>query len=256
MRLLYTAWMMVSMLGVIAEAKTVTLVEADNHTTVALNQGDTLLVELPSTLPGQYRWVSHLAPRTALSSQGSSLISRKEEDAKKGEGTQQFRYNAALVGDTTLRLTFEAEKQLAGGVQTTSRFSVRVRVSSGAPAPGDAILIGRYQGTLPCADCSGLDTELRLYAKSKFEMTDAFYVETSTYRATRNGDVSYSDRGLWAVLKGSAVDPNATVYQLNPDNPSGSQAYLVKESGAALESLDRKLGPIDTKMNLTLRRAQ
>lgn len=247
---------MASMSGAIAEAKTVTLVEADNHTTVVLNQGDTLLVELPSTLPGQYKWVSHLSQGTPLSSQGSSLISAKGDDANKGEGTQQFRYNAALVGEATLRLAFETEKPQPKVVQTTSRFSVQVRVFSGVPASGEAVLLGRYKGTLPCADCSGLDTELRLYAKGKFDMTDAFYVETSTYRATRNGDVSYSTRGLWAVLKGSAVDPNATVYQLNPDQSSGSQAYLVKENGAALESLDRELRPIETKMNLTLRRVQ
>ncbi|QNI36392.1 copper resistance protein NlpE N-terminal domain-containing protein [Edaphobacter albus] len=256
MRLFYAIVFAALICGAFAEAKTVTMGEADNHTSVALNQGDTLVVELPSTLPGQYRWVSHLAKGGALSPQGDSLIPARGENGNKGEGRQQFRYNAALVGETTLHLAFEIEKKQAGVVSVTSRFLVQVRVSSGAPAPGDAVLIGRYKGTLPCADCSGLDTELRLYAKSKFDMTDAFYVETSTYRATRNGDVSYSDRGLWTVLKGSAVDPNATVYQLNPDKPSEAQAYLLKQNGAALESLDRGLKPINTKMNLTLRRVQ
>lgn len=255
MRLLYMALLMVLMSGAIAEAKTVTLGEADNHTTVALNLGDTLVVELPSDLPGQYRWISHLVKGTALSPQGDSLIPAKGSD-KKGEGTQQFRYNAALVGETVLRLAFEVEKKQAGVVATTSRFSVQVRVSSGVPAASDAVLIGFYKGTLPCADCSGLDTELKLYAKGKFDMTDAFYVETRTYRATRNGDLAYSDRGLWTVLKGSAINPNATVYQLNPDKPSETQAYLLKQNGAALEQLDRELKPIDTKMNLTLRKVQ
>jgi predicted secreted protein len=254
MRWFYAVLLIAFTRGATAEAKTVTLGEADNHTTIALNQGDTLIVELPSTLPGQYKWVSHLDKGAFLSSQGDSLIPRKGEAGTKGEGMQQFRYNAALVGQMTLHLAFEAEKQQAGGVPTTSRFSVQVQVSSGAPAPTAAVLVGRYLGTLPCADCSGLDTELRLYAKSKFDMTEAFYVETNTYRAARNGDLSYSNRGLWTVLKGSAVDPNATVYQLNPDTPSQAQSYLLKQNGAVLESLDRELKPIDTKMNLTLRR--
>lgn len=256
MRLFYAVMFAALMSGSIAKAKTVTLGQADNHTSVALNQGDTLVVELPSTLPGQYKWISHLAKGVALSAQGDSLIPAQGEGAK-DERAQQFRYNAALVGEMTLHLAFEIEKKRAGVEAVTSRFSVQVQVSSGAPASAnDAVLIGHYKGTLPCADCSGLDTELRLYAKGKFDMTDAFYVETSTYRATRNGDVSYSDRGLWTMLKGSAADPNATVYQLNPDKPSGAQAYLLKENGEALESLDRELKPIDTKMNLTLRRVQ
>jgi len=240
--------------SVMAEAKTVTLQDADNHTSVMLNLGDTLLIELPSTLPGQYRWVSHLDRDAPLSSQGDSLIPAKGDGAKKGEGTRQFRYNAAKVGQTALLLTFELENKKNAGVPVTSRFSVRVQVASGAPAAGEAVLTGDYKGRLPCADCSGLDTELKLYAKGRFDTSDAFYVETRTYRGTRNGDMAYSDRGLWTVLKGSATDPNATVYQLNPDRPSETQSYLLKENGAALVQLDRNLKPIDTKMNLTLRR--
>lgn len=234
-----------------AAAKTVTLGEADNRTQVSLNLGDTLIVELPSTLPGQYRWVSHLAKGAALTAQGDSLIQAEREGAAKGEGTQQFRYNAARVGETALNLAFEMEKKGAG-VPVTSWFSVSVRVASGAPA--GMVLIGRYKGMLPCADCSGLDTELTLYAKGRFDMTDAFYIETRTYRGSRDGDVMFSDRGMWAVLKGDAEDANATVYQLNPDRPEEEQAYLVKDGGAALVQLDRELKRIDTKMDLTLKR--
>src|SRR5882757_7037461 len=87
---------------VMAEAKTVTLQDTDNHTSVMLNLGDTLLVELPSTLPGQYKWVAHLDRGAPLSPQGDSLISAAGMDAKKGEGAWQFRYNAAKIGQTVL----------------------------------------------------------------------------------------------------------------------------------------------------------
>jgi copper homeostasis protein (lipoprotein) len=133
---------------------------------------------------------------------------------------------------------------------------VKVRVASGAPATGEAILLGVYNGMLPCADCSGLDTELRLYAKGKFDFTYAFYVRTQTYRAAPHGDMTFSDRGDWALLRGDAVNPDATVYQLDPDDSARSQAYLVAENGAALVQLDREMKPIETKMNLTLRKAQ
>ena len=236
-----------------ARAKTVTLEGSDNNTAVSLNLGDTLVVRLPSTLPGQFKWVSHPAKNGPLSPQGEDLIPSAAKEAKPGEGIQQFRYNAAQVGRTTLSLVYEATKKIAGA-PAPSRFQANVSIASGAPPAGRAVLLGVYRGTLPCADCSGLDTSLKLYAKSKFDTTYALYVETRTYRGTRDGNVTYSNRGEWVVLKGSASDPNATVYQLNPDRASESQFYLLQESGAVLRQLDRELKPISSKMNITLRR--
>lgn len=239
--------------SLVGRAKTVTLEGSDNNTSISLNLGDTLVVRLPSTLPGQFKWVSHLGKNGPLSPQGEDLIPSAAKDAKAGEGIQQFRYNAAQVGRTTLGLVFEATKKGAGA-RMSSRFQVNVGVASGAPPASRAVLFGVYKGTLPCADCSGLDTELKLYAKSRFDTTYALYIETRTYRGTRNGDVAYSDRGEWAVLKGSASDPNATVYQLNPDRPSESQFYLLRDRGAVLQQLDRELKAISSQMNITLKR--
>ena len=119
---------------------------------------------------------------------------------------------------------------------------------------GTAILLGVYKGTLPCADCEGLDTVLRLYAKGKFDTTYASFVRTQTYRGAPHGDVTISDRGEWTVLRGDADDDNATVYQLNPDDEQHSEALLVQDKGAALVQLDRDLEVIDTTMNVTLKR--
>ena len=80
----------------------------------------------------------------------------------------------------------------------------------------------------------GCETVLRLYAKGKFDTTYAFYVRTQTYRGAPHGDVTFSDRGEWTVLRGDATDPDATVYQLNPDNEQHSEALLVQDKGAAL----------------------
>ncbi len=231
-----------------------TLGESDSHTDVALILGDTLVVELPSTLPGQYKWVSHLEKGVALSALNENFVPSTK--AKDGSGTQQFRYNAAIVGETKLILGFEVEKKGGPAPQTTSTFSVEVRVASGAPTGSEAILLGVYEGTLPCADCSGLDIVLRLYAADKFDTRYAFYVRTQTYRAAPHGNVTYSDRGDWAVLRGDAVDPDATVYQLDPDDETRSQSFLLQKNGDALTQLDREQKPIDTKMNLTLRKVR
>jgi copper homeostasis protein (lipoprotein) len=119
---------------------------------------------------------------------------------------------------------------------------------------GTAILLGVYKGTLPCADCEGLDTVLRLYTKSKFDFTYAYYVRTQTYRGAPHGDVTISDRGEWALLRGDADDEDATVYQLNPDDEKRSEALVVQDKGASLMQLDRDLKPIDTTTNVTLKR--
>ncbi len=98
----------------------------------------------------------------------------------------------------------------------------------------------------------GLDTVLRLYTKAKFDFTYAFYVRTQTYKGSPKGDVTYSDRGDWALLRGDAEDENATVYQLNPDNEKSSEALLVQDQGNALVQLDHDLKAIDSTLNLTL----
>ena len=232
-------------------AKTVTLESADNRTNVSLNLGDTLVVDLPSgNVPG-FRWTSNLPRPSVLTPLNQQTIA-----ADKNAGTVeiiQFRFNAATIGDTVLPFGFESASRIAGvAPPDTSAFSVLVHIASGAPNSGSAILFGVYQGNLPCADCSGLDTVLRLYAKSKYDTTYAFYVRTQTYRGAPHGDLTFSDRGDWAVLKGDAVNPNATVYQLN--SGQHAESLLVQENGAALVQLGHDQKPIDTKRNMTLRR--
>jgi copper homeostasis protein (lipoprotein) len=234
-------------------AKTVTLASPDNRTDVSLNLGDTLVVDLSSGEGNGFGWVSHLLKASALTALNQSI-----EPADKAKGTQkttQFRFNASKTGDVKLVFGFESAVKISVfAPKDTSAFSVDVHVASGAPHPGSAILMGIYKGTLPCADCSGLDTELRLYAKGKYDTTYAFYVRTQTYRGPPHGDLTFSDRGDWTVLRGDAINPDATVYQLNPDDERHSDSWLVKDQGAVLVQLDREQKPIDTKMNLTLRR--
>jgi uncharacterized lipoprotein NlpE involved in copper resistance len=236
------------------QAKTVELGSSDNRTDVLLNLGDTLVVELSSGDVNGFAWVSHLPKDSGLTALNNDLLPADKKTAVPMQ-ISRFRFNAAKVGDFALVFGFEtAEKVRSAAPQDTSAYSVRVHIASGAPRPGTAILFGVYKGTMPCADCSGLDTVLLLYAKGKFDTTYAFYVRTQTYRGAPHGDVTFSDRGEWTVLRGDAADPDATVYQLNPDDEQHSEALLVQEKGAALKELDRDLKPIDTTMNVTLKR--
>jgi len=235
-------------------AKTVTLSSSDNRTDVSLNLGDTLVVELSSGDVNGFGWVSHLPKDSGLTALNDDLLPANKKAAVPVQ-IKRFRFNAAKVGDFALVFGFETEEKAPGAApQDTSAYSVRVHIASGAPRLGTAILFGVYKGTMPCADCSGLQTVLRLYAKGKFDTTYAFYVRTQTYRGAPHGDVTFSDRGQWTVLRGDATDPDATVYQLNPDDEQHSEALLVQDKGASLEELDRDLKPIDMPMNVTLKR--
>ena len=236
------------------EAKTVTLGSPDNRTDVSLNLGDTLVVELSSGDVNGFTWISHLPKDSGLTALNDDVVPANKKAAVPVQ-IKRFRFNAAKVGDSLLVFGFEtAEKAPGAAPQDTSAYSVRVHVASGAPRPGTAILFGVYKGTMPCADCSGLDTVLRLYAKGKFDTTYAFYVRTQTYVGAPHGDLTLSDRGEGTVLRGNATDPDATVYQLNPDDEQHSEALLVQDKGAALDQLDRDLKPIETTRNMTLKR--
>jgi copper homeostasis protein (lipoprotein) len=236
------------------QAKTVTLGSPDNRTDVSLNLGDTLVVELSSGDVNGFGWVSHLPKDSGLTALNDDLLPANKKAALPMP-IKRFRFNAAKIGDFAMAFGFETAEKVPGAApQDTSAYSVRVHIASGALRLGTAILFGVYKGTMPCADCSGLDTVLRLYAKGKFDTTYAFYVRTQTYRGAPHGDVTLSDRGEWTVLRGDAADPDATVYQLNPDDEQHSEALLVQDNGAALMELDRDLKPIETKRNVTLKR--
>jgi len=236
---------------VVVFGKTVTMSAADNRTAVSLNLGDTLVVELASGTVNGFQWNAHLPTPSALTA------INEEEEAGDGSGPRlhRFRFNAAMAGDLKLVIGFESDVKIPG-VQSgdASAFSAMVHVDPGVPRPGTAVLFGVYKGMLPCADCSGLETTLRLYAKGRFDTTYAYFVRTQTYVGAPHGDVTFSDRGEWSMERGDATDADATVYRLNPDSMQRSESLLVQEGGATLLQLGRDGRQIDTKTNLTLRR--
>jgi putative hemolysin len=109
-------------------------------------------------------------------------------------------------------------------------------------------VMGTWRGTTPCADCSGIITTLMLYQKEPNNFIDAIYRLQLKY--IDRG--SFTQYGEWTVLRGRPGDPNATVYQLDPDK-SGKQYYLRVDEDT-LQQLDGDMKPIDSKLNFTLKR--
>jgi len=110
-------------------------------------------------------------------------------------------------------------------------------------------VLGTWQGTTPCADCSGIITTLTLYQKAPNDFTDAVYRLHLKY-IDRGSFTTY---GSWTVLRGMPGNADATLYQLDPNKPQGTQYYL-RVDDDTLQQLDRERKPIDSKMNFTLKR--
>jgi predicted secreted protein len=220
-------------------AKTVTLTASDNGTSICLIEGDSLVITLPSSMAESYRWQKSVPATSPLTAMNDDLTPAK---APTSAAIQTFRFNAASVGESALTLNFARQKP-GPAPKVTQTYSIQVSVTSGGPK--SSALLGTYIGKTACADCSGIQTQLRLYAKGPNDFTDTIYVSTRTYLGGRNGDQSFTDRGEWSVMKGDAIDPNATVYALNPDDPQTEQYFLVAPGGATLTGLDKQMKPID-----------
>ena len=71
-----------------------------------------------------------------------------------------------------------------------------------------------YEGTLPTADGTPINYELEL--KNEEFSGDGSYDLTMIYpKADKGKDKKFRMIGRWGTLRGSAEDPDATVYQLN-----------------------------------------
>lgn len=116
-------------------------------------------------------------------------------------------------------------------------------------SPPKSVLIGIFEGTLPCADCEGIDTRLALYAKGPYDNTNATYRLTMTYLGRKS---HFTQTGAWTILRGMPGNPDATLYQLDPGKP-GSTSYL-RVGDDELKQLDHDQHIIDSNLNFSLRR--
>jgi copper homeostasis protein (lipoprotein) len=102
--------------------------------------------------------------------------------------------------------------------------------------------IGTFAGVMPCADCSGILTELRLYTEQP-SGRPARYELTETYLGARDGGGSFSTTNNWALLRGTAGDPDAIVIQLDLGRIDARKNF-VRVGEDELRLIDRNLKEI------------
>ena len=98
-----------------------------------------------------------------------------------------------------------------------------------------------YKGMFPCADCSGIDMELILYP--------ATYTIKQTYIG--KNAAPFVTKGKWSATRGTPNDPNATVYELDPQDPGLTQ-YFLKVDDNTLQALDNSKEDIESPFSMTL----
>lgn len=128
------------------------------------------------------------------------------------------------------------------------------------PPPAPLPLVGHFTGMRPCADCRGVETDLMLRAGWS---GDYHYQLRETHIAPNGARRTLDSQGTWRRTRGTAVDAEAVVYQLDTDRPGAQRLFVVLDewrirevdaAGAALEPpgdyvltrIDRRNPPPDS----------
>src|SRR5215472_12817258 len=115
-----------------------------------------------------------------------------------------------------------------------------------------SISIGTFAGILPCADCSGILTELRLYTEQPSGQPTRYEL-TETYLGARDGGGSLSTTNRWGLLRGTASDADATVVQLDLGRIDARRNF-VRVGDDELRLIDRNLKEIPQTIPHSLHR--
>ncbi len=119
-----------------------------------------------------------------------------------------------------------------------------------APAASHGKLIAAYHGVLPCADCPGIDTAVRLFAAADGAEGHGQYLIRRTYQERKS---SYTEAGTWTLEKGTPGDASASVYVLKPKTGSGVTNFL-RVGDDEIKQLDNDRKPFTGTVNFSLKR--
>lgn len=127
-----------------------------------------------------------------------------------------------------------------------------------APAPEEEIVLENrqstwvnYEGELPCEDCSGIQTQLKL-ENSPDQKERAFELR-ETYLETANGDREFVTSGRYEVVYGLENDPGAMAIRLFDENEHLIKTYRQEKDGhLLLLSQEEKIIASDDNYSLML----
>jgi uncharacterized lipoprotein NlpE involved in copper resistance len=118
-----------------------------------------------------------------------------------------------------------------------------------APAATRGKLIAAYRGVLPCADCPGIDTTVRIFAAADGAEGHGRYLVRNTYQERKS---SYTEAGTWSLEKGTPDDPSASVYVLK--TKTGGVTNFLRVGDNEIKQLDSDRKPFAGTVNFSLKR--
>jgi copper homeostasis protein (lipoprotein) len=118
-----------------------------------------------------------------------------------------------------------------------------------APAASHGKLIATYHGVLPCADCPGIDTTVKLFAATPND-SHGVYVIHNVYQERKR---SYNETGTWTMEKGTPDNASASVYVLKPKTGNGVTNFL-RVGVNEIKQLDKDRKPFAGTVNFSLKR--
>lgn len=241
--------MMMAVAGAQAEQqRTIEIGEFTQPVQVSLQIGDTLRIVLAATPSTGYSW--HVASATAALKAMSSSNRPGTPQRPGAAGTQTLVLKAVTPGKGNLVLDYSRpwEKGKPAARQYAIAVSVGDDASTPVSIPGSTSL-GIYSGKLPCADCSGIQTSIALYAENSAQSPIGYYVRTSEYLGK---PTVFIDAGHLQLQRGTPDDPNQTIYSLKSNTSDHLENYLLQ--GDTLVPLDAEGKPIQAPFNLSLKR--
>lgn len=109
-----------------------------------------------------------------------------------------------------------------------------------------------YEGLLPCADCSGIQTVLKIDLGNG-TMEDQKFELSSIYKG-KSPEKEFVEKGNFNTERGLESDPNGTTFILNWDKPAEKQIYYgyFSSDTKKIYMLDRSKKIIKSKLNYSL----
>ena len=173
----------------------------------------------------------------------SAAFSLQQVHAQSGMSYEEWRASAGKPKKTAAKPAKSARAATAPKAGTAAAEAPKTTMA--APA-------GTFAGTIPCADCKGISTELVL--NEGVNGSGRSFTLKQTYMgkpADKNVAVS---TGKWFLAKGNNQDPDAIMLQLIPTEGDTGMLYFVQVSDSEIKLLDRQQGEIKSKHNYSLRK--
>ncbi|MFO7826843.1 MAG: copper resistance protein NlpE [Cyclobacterium sp.] len=106
-----------------------------------------------------------------------------------------------------------------------------------------------YEGVLPCADCEGIRTVLKL--ENSPDKRERAFELTETYLGTEDGDREFVSKGIYEVVYGLENEPGAMAIRLLDENSVALKSFRQDKEGR-LHLLGPEEEPLASELNYTL----